>query len=486
MKYAMCNTFRYPLSKSLILFSLAFLLIFNSCSTKDPGTKEKETGDKKGNTDWMNSGVIYEVNLRQYSGQGKFADFAKRLDTLKELGVNILWFMPLHPIGIKDRKGTLGSYYAVKDYKAVNPEFGSAEAFGSLVEQCHQKGFKVIIDWVGNHTATDNALITEHPEWYTHDAGGKIVPPVPDWSDVADLNFENKELRKYMIDAMKWWVNEFNIDGFRCDVAMMVPTDFWEEAVVELNKIKPLFMLAEAEQPDHMNKAFQACYGWEFHHILKSVYKGSKNADSIAAYFTRDARKFPEGTIKMNFVANHDENSWNGTTGELFGDAEDAMTALTFTVEGLPLIYSGMEAGLNKRLKFFDKDPIQWNSANAASRFEFYKTLSDIRRKNPALWSNVAGQTFTRLFGDRSDVYAFIRQSGENKVLVVANLSGKTVKMDALEIAGLEQYVLRLSKNMTTDGEHLYQLGPWGYSVSTCNEPKSETEAVKTQSGRRE
>jgi glycosidase len=463
------------MTKTFIKFTLALLfatLIFNSCQQKSKDEKDEKTQtDGQADLPWLKNAVIYEVNLRQFSASGKFKDFEVRLDSIKKLGVDILWFMPLQPIGIKNRKGSLGSYYSIKDYMAVNPEFGTLDEFRNLVEKCHQKGFKVILDWVGNHSSWDNKLITEHPDWYTKDSSGKIIAPVPDWSDVADLNYENKELRSYMINAMKWWIDECDLDGFRCDVAMMIPTDFWEEATKELNQTKKVFMLAEAEQPDHMLKAFHACYGWEFHHILKEIYKGNKNADSLRKYFEKTSDIYPAEAIKMHFVANHDENTWNGTTKESFGESEDAMTALSFALGGLPMIYNGMEAGLDKRLKFFDKDPIDWNKANGASRFEFYKTLAAIRHKNPAIWTNIDGQTNTQIFKTTKEVFAFIKQSGNNRVLVVANLSDKTVKMDALEIPGLEQFSLRLYKNMKTDGEHLYELGPWGYSLSTVNEP---------------
>lgn len=450
------------------------LLLSTGCSNNKTDDKQSDsTTVNAGLPDlpWLKNAVIYEVNLRQYSASGKFKDFATHLDSLKSLGVDILWFMPLQPIGVKNRKGSLGSYYSISDYRAINPEFGTLDEFKDLVETCHTKGFKVILDWVGNHTSWDNKLITEHPDWYTKDSTGKIISPVADWSDVADLNYDNKELRGYMLESMKWWVKECDLDGFRCDVAMMVPTDFWDEATKELSAIKPVFMLAEAEQPDHMKNAFHACYGWEFHHILKSIYKGEKNTDSLLRYFGKTKQNYPATAIKMNFVANHDENTWNGTAKELFGEAEDAMTVLTFTAEGLPLIYNGMEAGLDKRLKFFDKDPINWNSSNAAQRFEFYKSLAAIRHKNPALWINVEGQTNTQLFTDQKDVYAFIRQSGQNKVLVVINFTGKTVKLSASKIPGLEQYMLKMYKNLKTDGVDLYEIGPYGYSVSTLNEP---------------
>ncbi|MCB9252418.1 MAG: alpha-amylase [Flavobacteriales bacterium] len=464
------------MNKILLLNYLLILsLCFAQCGEKKSTdkTENKTVNTAYGTPEWVNNAVIYEVNLRQFSIEGNIKGFRNRLDSVKKLGVDILWFMPLQPIGIKNRKGSLGSYYSVRDYKAINEEFGTDNDFKNLVQVCHEMGFKVIIDWVANHTAWDHKWISEHSDWYTKDKDGNIIPPVADWSDVADLNYDKKEMRDEMISSMLWWVDEFDIDGFRCDVAGSVPTDFWETATEKLNQKKQVFMLAEAEQPDHLTKAFNACYGWELHHILKEIYKGKQNADSLVSYFNGSSKNFPENTIKMNFVANHDENTWNGTTRELFGESEDLMTVLTFSIDGLPLVYNGMEAGLDKRLKFFDKDIIDWNLPGHKDRFEFYRQLIEIRHKNPALWSNVDGQTFTRVFKNEKNVYGFIRQSGENRVLAVFNLSGETVKMDALEIPALEQYYLRMYKNMVTDGEHLYQLGPWGYSLSTWNEPSS-------------
>ena len=456
-----------------ILYIMLISFVLVGCGSKNKDGKDKETKDNKGKADlpWLKNAVIYEVNLRQFSASGNFKGFTAHLDSLKMLGADVLWFMPLQTIGVKNRKGSLGSYYSIKDYKAINPEFGTEDDFRLLVEKCHEKGFKIILDWVGNHTSWDNNLMTEHPDWYTKDNAGKIIQPVADWTDVADLNYDKKELREYMIDAMKWWLDEFDLDGFHCDAANMVPTDFWEEATSELTKMKKVLMIAEAEQPNMMQKAFHACYGWEFNNILKEIYKGNGNADSIVNYFDRTSKNYPADAMKMHFVANYEENAIGGAK-ELFGESEDAITALTFTINGLPLIYNGMEAGVNTSLKFFDKDAIKWNNPNAGVRFEFYKTLVSIRHKNPALWTNVDGQTNTRIFEKYKDVYGFIRQSGENKVLVVANLSNKTIQMDSREIAGLEKYDLRLYKNMKTDGVFLYELGPWGYSVSTLNEPE--------------
>ena len=263
-------------------------------------------------TDWINKQTIYEVNLRQYTDDGTISSFRKHLPRLKEMGFGILWFMPIHPIGEKNRKGELGSYYSVKDYFSVNPEFGSAEEFKSLVNEIHKMGMYVIIDWVANHTACDNEMVSANPEWYTRDKNGDFQPPLgTDWSDVYDLDYTSLDLRQYMINAMEYWVKEYDIDGFRCDVAGMVPTEFWESAVERLNLIKPVFMLAEWEDPELLEKAFIADYNWSLYHILKDISSSKKEVNSIRQYFENPKKKYPESAFKMNFLDNHDENSWN-------------------------------------------------------------------------------------------------------------------------------------------------------------------------------
>ena len=315
--------------------------------------------------DWVKNAVIYEVNTRQYTKQGTFKAFSEHLSRLKELGVDILWFMPIHPIGLEKRKvpegmkTSLGSYYSVQDYKAVNPEFGTEADFKSLVGQAHKMGFKVIIDWVANHTAWDNKWITEHPDWYKQDSTGNIMSAF-DWTDVAKLNYDNKEMRKAMIESMKYWIVNCDIDGFRCDVAGEVPADFWEDARAELQKTKPLFMLAENEdKPELYKKAFDAAYGWNMcNGIFSNIAKGKDSLQSIVRLQQKIDSTLTEGSFKMNFTTNHDENSWNGTTREKYGDGEKAFAVLSYTLPGMPLVYSGQEAGLNKRLQFFIKDTI--------------------------------------------------------------------------------------------------------------------------------
>ena len=375
---------------------------------------------------WVKNATIYEVNLRQHTPQGTINAFIQDLDRIKNLGVDILWFMPVNPIGQLNRKGSLGSYYSVKDYKEFNPEFGSMADFKNMVKIAHSKGMYVILDWVANHTAWDNQWITDHPDWYTHDASGKIIPPVADWSDVADLNYNNKDMRAAMIDAMKFWVKECDIDGYRCDVAMEVPTDFWDQARAELDQIKPVFMLAEAEQKDHHLKAFDMCYGWEFLHLMNGIAKGEKSPNDIDQYVTKKSTEFPKSTIHMYFTTNHDENTWNGTGPERYGKARNLYDVLAFTIGGMPLIYSGQEGnemhpdGKPHRYRFFEKDTINFNQYTNSN---LYQTLLKAHHEIPALWNGADGGTFNRIHTSNSKIYAYSRVKGESQVIVMLNFN---------------------------------------------------------------
>ncbi|MFZ5940510.1 MAG: alpha-amylase family glycosyl hydrolase, partial [Bacteroidota bacterium] len=357
-----------------------------SCTSKPAEFHLRKGKDIQGlvHPEWSKNAVIYEVNIRQYSEEGSFNAVTANLERLKNLGVDILWLMPVHPISELNRKGELGSYYAVQDYKGINPEYGTAEDLQALVDSAHAMGMKVILDWVANHTGWDNPWITEHPEWYTHDSTGAVIPPVPDWSDVADLNYDVKEMRSAMIDAMAYWVKDFDVDGFRCDVAWGVPVDFWNEARTVLDTIKPVFMLAEAEDPALMKSAFDMCYGWEFHHIINSIATGDKKVSSFREYFAKVDTLFGHDDIFMNFITNHDENSWAGTEFERFGNGVAVNALLTYTVPGMPLIYSGQEVGFNKRLEFFEKDPIDWTDKGWT---DFYTRLNQLKHEHSALWT---------------------------------------------------------------------------------------------------
>ncbi len=316
--------------------------------------------------DWSYNLSIYEVNVRQYTSAGTFNAFETHLDRLKNMGVGILWFMPIHPIGVQNRLGSLGSYYSVKDYYGINPEFGTLDDFKDLVDSIHAKGMYVLIDWVGNHTSWDNTLTVTHPEWYIKDDGGNFTPPPgTGWTDVIQLDYSKPELREYMIDAMKFWITEAGIDGFRCDAVSFMPLDFWSEAITELKNLKPgIFMLAEDDKTQYQSAGFDMSYAWGLlgfgNGILINIAEGTNNANVLNTYSTQENINYPAPHYRMYFTSNHDENSWYGTVYEDFGDAAEIFAVLTSIFRSMPLIYSGQEAGLDHRLAFFDKDEITW------------------------------------------------------------------------------------------------------------------------------
>jgi len=413
---------------------------------------------------WSYNQTIYEVNLRQYSQSGSFADFAKHLPELKKMGVGIIWLMPINPIGEKNRKGKLGSYYSVQNYEAVNPEFGNVKEFKSLVAEIHKMGMHVIIDWVANHTSWDNVWTKEHLDFYKKDSAGNFIPPVKDWTDVIALNYSNKKLWTAMINAMEYWVKDCGIDGFRCDVADMVPTPFWDEARAQLEKIKHVFMLAEAEKPGLQLKAFDMTYSWTLYDLMHEVYTGKKDAADIAEYFINDAKKFPINSFRMRFTSNHDENSWNGTEFEKFGDAAKTFAVLTVAAPGMPLMYDGQEIGMHKRLKFFDKDPIDWKPSPYR---EFYTKLFNLRMTNKALFEgNEGGKLELISSPDDKSVYSFVREKDGCKVFAVFNLSGKTVSRNLSSSLIKGDYKdLFSGKEVSFTDSQKFELKPWGYKI---------------------
>ncbi|TDO01311.1 alpha-amylase family glycosyl hydrolase [Sunxiuqinia elliptica] len=451
------------------LFTILFVagaLVACQPKTKPESNQEQViTGQQLPNPDWVKDAVLYEVNIRQYTPEGTFEAFAEHLPRLKDLGVDILWIMPIHPISEKNRKGTLGSYYAVKDYKGINPEFGTMADFKNLVSEAHDLGFKVIIDWVANHTGWDNQWIFDHPEWYTKDSTGAIIAPNPDWSDIADLNFDVQPMRRAMIDAMDFWLEEANIDGFRCDVAWGVPQDFWEEARASFDSIKPIYMLAEDEDhPGLLKYAFESNYTWKLHHTMNAVAKGEQTAQDLRNYFVEmDEEKYTPGSFPMQFITNHDENSWAGTVNQRMGDAADAFAAFSFTVPGIPLIYSGQEAGLDKQLAFFEKDEIDWSKLD---KEEFYRRLIELKKTNEALWNGLDGGDMKLLNTNHNDqVFAFTREKNSNKLLIIMNLSDRPVVSD-IKFDVHEEYdgIWEDSKLVVEEKESI-ELQAWEYKI---------------------
>jgi glycosidase len=377
---------------------------------------------------WARSASIYEVNIRSFTNAGTFKAFKAHLPRLKKLGVKILWLMPIHPISETKRIGSLGSPYSVANYKEVNPAMGTDADFLALVKAAHAAGFKVVLDWVANHTGWDNVWMRDHRDWYTQNNAGVIQPPNQDWQDVADLNYSNADMRAAMIDAMKYWVTTFNIDGFRCDYANGVPTSFWEEATTQLDAIKPMFMLAESEgTADELNSAFNANYSWSLLSRLNSV---ANSGDPDASYLTSTLDSltytYANGSFPVTFITNHDQNSWNGTEYERLPGFVKRFSALYFTVPGMPLIYSGQEVGFNRRLQFFDKDSITW--PKSSSMTAFYTKLVSLKTQNPALWNGSAGGELVQYDGTNTKVLTYTRQKGSSKVVVAINLGASKAK----------------------------------------------------------
>ncbi len=413
---------------------------------------------------WAYDAVIYEVNIRQYTKEGTFKAFQKHLPQLKEMGVGIIWLMPINPIGEKNRKGTLGSYYSVKNYKEINPEFGTKADFKNLVDEIHKLGMHVIVDWVANHTAWDNPWVADHPEFYTKDSLGNFVAPVADWADVVDLNYDNKDLWKEMISALEYWVKDFNIDGYRCDVAGMVPLEFWNEARIELDKIKPVFMLAEWETPEMHKKAFEMTYAWEIYKLMNEIYKGNKNAEDLRKQIISDLKKYPGYAFRMQFTSNHDENTWNGTEFERLGDATEMFAAFTNIIPGMPLIYNGQEAGFNRRLAFFDKDTIDWKQSNY---LELYKKLFHLKKNNQALWNGIKGGKIEFVnTNDNKNILAFIRYNNADKVLTIFNMSKKekSVTIDSKFIEG-DYFDFKNGSKVHINNKLNLILQPWTFKI---------------------
>jgi glycosidase len=415
------------LKKLAALLITATLALLTACSTQP-------NSDSPQPENYLQNAVIYEVNTRQFTPEGSFKALEEQLPRLQDLGVDILWLMPIQPISKLNRKGILGSPYSVADYYGVNPELGTPQDFQDLVDAAHNLGLKVIIDWVANHSGWDNPWISQHPDWYTKDSAGDITIPIgTDWSDVADFNYDNQDLRNEMAKAMAFWVSEYDVDGFRADVAHSVPVEFWEQARTTIEQVKPVFMIAEdGGNLALLRNAFDTNYAWGMMGLFNDLGKERDNASKFRLFLKSSAFEYTEGLYQMVFTDNHDENSWNGTVFERMGDNVKNMAVLSFTIPGIPLIYGGQEIGLDRRLAFFEKDNIGFPEKQlwGTSDWEiFYKTLIDLRTNNPALWSAGAGGALKPLHYDNSDVIAFSRtvpatkDSAENTVLVLVNIS---------------------------------------------------------------
>jgi glycosidase len=414
--------------------------------------------------EWVKDAVIYEVFVRSFSKEGSFWGLEQRLPELKELGVTVLWLMPIHPVGELNRKGTLGSPYSVQDYYKVNPAFGTLEDFKSLVAAVHAQGMKIIIDLVANHASWDSRLMMEHPDWFTTNEEGAIVSPNVDWTDVADLNYDRHELRKYMIEMMKYWVRDVGIDGYRCDVAEMVPTDFWNRARKELDKIKPVMMLSEGTLPEQHVEAFDMTYSWTVYDVLTKIIDGSTTVRIFDDILTTESYQFPQGSLRMRFNTNHDKNAWDAPAVEKFSPQGAKATALlAFTYPGVPLIYNGEEAGNGRKLSLFEKVDIDWTK-NYDFR-AFYQALTRLRSAHPAL---VGGEYRSIKNSDGGKVYSFLRRTNGDEVLVVINFSrtarSVSIDLDDWTSGGMKEYFT--GDTATVDGNKLpLELGGLGCRV---------------------
>ena len=436
--------------KKTILFALA-ILAFASCS------QEITTHPK-----WAYESTIYELNTRQLTPEGTFAAAEAVLPTLRENGIDILWIMPVQPISELNRKGELGSYYAVADYMAVNPEFGTMEDFKNLVKNAHSLGMKVILDWVANHTGCDHVWIEQHPNWFEYE-DGKFVSPW-DWTDTYSLDYTNNEMRAAMIDAMKYWVKETDLDGFRCDVAALVPVDFWDEARAEIQSVKPVFMLAEATEKELTDKAFDMVYNWPLLFMLDNVYKGTNDINNILELSVKQLNDLAPDAYYMNHITNHDRNSWDGTEFERYGEAVKSFAVMTYVWPGMPLIYTGQEVGMNRRLEFFVKDTPYTKEKN--EWFAFYQSLNELKHNSKALRAGDEGGKTVVYKTTEPNVFVLSRELGEENIVYIANISDKEVKFHFEAEAPQGEF-----ENFFTKEKVLlpaaFKLAPWDFLLLT-------------------
>lgn len=437
---------------------LLFILFFISCNDQ----KELSTSF---NVNQIKDGVIYEANIRQYSESGKFQDFTKDIYKLKDLGVKIIWLMPIHPISKTNRKGTLGSYYSISDYKAVNPEFGNKDDLDKLIKEAHKHDMLVILDWVANHTGWDHKWIKNKPDYYTKNENGEITDPINPttgeswgWTDVADLNFDNMEMQNEMIKAMEYWVKEYDIDGYRLDAAHSCPVSFWKKSIERLKKIKNVLMLAESDGYHtggfELIELFDMSYNWSGHHVLNRIYKKENNSEDLKLNINRNLNDYSSKHVLMNFTSNHDENTWAGTVFDRYGDGAKTFAALTYFLPGIPLIYNGQEYGLNKRLEFFEKDFI---AKKQSDFYEFYSNLNSLKKENNIL--DIDSEIkFEIIETNNKNLICYKRTKNNDSMYFVANLSEESQEINTEFSETLKSLnsdkMISLKKN---------SLDPWEY-----------------------
>ena len=419
--------------------------------------------------EWSYSAVLYEMNIRQLTPEGTLRAAEKKLEFLREMGVDAIWLMPIYPIGEEGRKGSLGSYYSIRDYKAVNPEFGTMEDFDSFVAKAHSLGMKVILDWVANHTARDAKWLQTKPaDWYEREDDGTAKVPW-DWTDTAKLNYSNHDVWRGQIDAMRFWVEQHAIDGFRCDMAMLVPIEFWQQATEVLRAIKPdIFMLAEAEQQNLFDHAFDMCYAWEIHHLMCDIARGERRVWDLRNKLYTNRENYPASAMRMMFTSNHDENSWSGSEFHRFGAAREIMTALSFVWEGaMPLIYTGQEVGYDHSFAFFDRDHIPAEQYQPCKDTELYRKLIALKHSEAALQAGERGGRMIEIENNAKDcMMTFVREVGDSRVVAIMNLSPYTIHADFNNGIYAGHYTNALTGEKVLLPLHLEQdIEPWGYTL---------------------
>ncbi len=447
--------------KKIFSISLLTIFIYSFCFSQIKIPISSNSKNRSGHPSWIMQGNIYEVNVRQYTPEGTFNAFAKHLDRLKQMGVQTVWFMPINPISKVDRKGTMGSYYAVSDYTEINPEFGTIADFKKLVQSIHSKGMKVIIDWVPNHTGGDHRWLKEQPDFFVKDKNGNAAI-AEDWSDTRQLNYKNPVMQDSMIAAMKFWLTKTDIDGFRCDVAWNVPGPFWRKCISQLKKVKNVFMLAEGDNAYLPENGFDAVYPWPMFQMMKKVASGERPAFALDSIQTKNKKLYPDNTIQMYFTSNHDENSWNKADFAVFPGAVHAPFAVfsQTMARSVPLVYSGQEEPVLRAIEFFEKDPMSFEKL---AREKFYTTLLNLRKRNAAL---SADASFRKIkVGDEKAVYAFVREKAGKKVFVILNLSAneQSITVSDKTLLGKPYNLFMGTKEPLTNKS--WNIEPWGYVV---------------------
>ena len=421
------------------------------------------------NPEWSYSAVLYEMNIRQLTPEGTLRAATERLTFLRSIGIDAIWLMPIYPIGEEGRKGTLGSYYSIRDYMAVNPEFGNEEDFKNFVNVAHALGMRILLDWVANHTARDARWITERlADWYERDEAG--VAKIPwDWSDTAKLNYANHDVWRAEIEAMRYWVEKFGVDGFRCDMAMLVPIEFWQEASEELHRIKPdIFMLAEAEEDNLFDRAFNMSYHWEVHHIMCDIAKGGRRVWDLRNTIHNQRARYPKEAMRMSFTSNHDENSWSGSEQSRFGRALEVMTAMTFLMPStMPLIYTGQEVGYDHSFEFFDRDPIPVERYCENRTTELYRRLCALKHSEAALAAAERGGEMIEIENNAKDcMMTFVREVRGSRVVAIVNLSPYTIHADFRTGIYAGEYRNALTDERYTLHDHVEaDFEPWQYKI---------------------